>query len=208
MPRNIRRTTDPEALALAVRALRGALEPAATRSGIDQQLAAALAGVEISPKVAARMLARVDRVRGSVRRRALPTVDAIRPRAPRLDTADGGGVTGFPGLVGRISGRFGDKAEIGPIGPVARSPRYTVTYEGLHCLDETGIDWLGSDEPYVVTSAVHITTGARTWCAPSCIRSGRAASATTRTWTRTRPGWGRGRRAGPAPTTSSSTGCR
>jgi hypothetical protein len=33
---------------------------------------------------------------------------------------------------------------------------YDITYEGMHCIDETHADWLGSDEIYIVTSAVHI----------------------------------------------------
>ena len=34
--------------------------------------------------------------------------------------------------------------------------RYSISYQGLHCVDETGVDFLGSDEIYVITSAVHI----------------------------------------------------
>lgn len=29
----------------------------------------------------------------------------------------------------------------------------------MHCIDETHYDWMGSDEVYVITSAVHITRG-------------------------------------------------
>ncbi|NYE20146.1 hypothetical protein [Microbacterium immunditiarum] len=38
---------------------------------------------------------------------------------------------------------------------------YLVTYEGIHCIDETGPDWLASDEPYVVTSAIYIDAAGR-----------------------------------------------
>ena len=47
---------------------------------------------------------------------------------------------------------------IPPPGPQVLAPHdYTISYEGLYCIDESGPDWWGSDESYVVTSAVHIT---------------------------------------------------
>lgn len=34
--------------------------------------------------------------------------------------------------------------------------RFSISFQGIHCIDETGVDFLGSDEIYILTSAVHI----------------------------------------------------
>ncbi len=34
--------------------------------------------------------------------------------------------------------------------------RFTISFQGIHCIDETGIDFIGADEIYILTSAVHI----------------------------------------------------
>ncbi|MCF7995877.1 MAG: hypothetical protein K9L88_13680 [Chromatiaceae bacterium] len=45
-----------------------------------------------------------------------------------------------------------------PVDQVLAPERFTINYQGMHCTDETGVDFLGSDEVYILTSAIHITT--------------------------------------------------
>lgn len=75
---------------------------------------------------------------GPIRGGRRPRVGGIRRRLPVPDVLDTGGVLAPPDRPER------PKAD------------YLITYEGMHCIDETGADWWWSDEIYVVTSAVHI----------------------------------------------------
>lgn len=69
---------------------------------------------------------------------------------------------------GRVSAGDFDRGVIGPLRDVQgegaeATPlvEYLVTFEGIHCIDETGPDWLASDEPFVVTSAIYIDAAGR-----------------------------------------------
>lgn len=44
-------------------------------------------------------------------------------------------------------------ADVGSSASAAAVPRYVVEFTHFKCVDESGIDWIGSDEPYWVTTA-------------------------------------------------------
>jgi hypothetical protein len=136
--------------------------PAATQ--VQKDIAAALKRMGVKKKAAKSLITNFDAIRPSVRIRNLgKTFDAgtrapatVRTRAmAQLNTA----LVDAPHVV--LRGRLIDSGSVAlPPGPPVLAPNdYTVIYEGLYCIDETGPDWWGSDETYVVTTAVHITPG-------------------------------------------------
>jgi hypothetical protein len=164
MARRLTTPRDPQAVGLAVQALRHYLNPVPAPTPFEVDAAAALKKMQVSKRAAARMVGQFDSIRPSVRLRYLGKTYDAKSRPPtRIAKRDPNGLTTLrietPGftLLRRLRGRPGD-GTTAPPPPIVLAPLdYTITYEGLHCIDETHADWWGSDESYVITSAAHIT---------------------------------------------------
>lgn len=152
--------SDPQAVGLAVIALRNYVNPVQSPTDFERDVADTLRKLKVSKATASRMLNNFDVVRPATRRRYLGQSFDAATQAPkvvperRLSDVPLARVSP-PTLVNRHlmlenTPRPGD--------PVILAPTdYMIRYEGLHCIDETGLDRVGSDEPYVITSAAHIT---------------------------------------------------
>jgi len=163
MARDLRAPRDPEAVALAALALRNYVTPVAKPTKFEKDTAAALKKLGLTKTVAKSMVANFDRIRPSYRERYLGTLGvaktmprkAVRPRDLNEVTTNHVVIPQLSLL--RRFRPFPGQPQL-PGGPAVLAPiDYTITYEGMHCIDETHYDWAGSDEIYIVTSAVHIT---------------------------------------------------
>jgi hypothetical protein len=188
MPRFNRPTNDPEIVALGILALRSYARGAPSETQFEEEISSTLRDLDVSPAMAARLVANFDRIRPSVRQRVfgpLGLSDAQIPanitrgsRTPnplaqrqilrpgvlaltvRHAIANGGAPVPVAGGGGpAFDPAFGGAVGIGAIPAeeqILAPERYTISYQGMHCVDETGIDFIGSDEIYILTSAVHI----------------------------------------------------
>jgi hypothetical protein len=162
MARTLTTPRDPDAVGLAVLALRHFVNPVPAPTAFEVDTAATLTKLKIPKATAARMLQHFDSIRPTVRERFLgKPYDAKTRPAKRIVRRDPNAITTGHVLIPQFT--FSDLFRRPPGPPpgdqVLAPIDYTITYEGLYCIDETGPDWWGSDESYVVTSAVHITPG-------------------------------------------------
>lgn len=161
MARSLTAPRDPEALGLGILALRNLAAPVAAPSDFETQTLKSLKKLGVTKTVAKRILDNYDKIRPTDKTRFLGPIGVattpprtIRKRPTAALVADR---VVIPRTI--LRERFGPvvTAPI-PSGPAILAPiDYTVTYEGMHCIDETHYDWMGSDEIYVMTSTVHIT---------------------------------------------------
>lgn len=138
---------------------------------------------QVKPEVALRMVGTFDAVPHAERRRLhvsradapfsrplLTQVDSsvrrVRERVERLRDHRFPGLPGHLGGFGHASGPTSVPSTIGERPTTVdrwpdRDPSilYTIRYVGLFCQDETGITNVGSDEIYVLSSAIHISNG-------------------------------------------------
>jgi len=158
--RALRPTRNPQSVALAIMALRAYASDQQPRNDFEAHIFNALRQMDVAQGDATRLVRNFDRLSPIVRRRVFGAqgfADAEPSNGvPRREPRD---VlhrrTGFPGVLRRFQRPGGPAAEIEE--QVLAPNRYGVRYKGMHCIDETGWDRLGSDEVYIITSAVHIT---------------------------------------------------
>lgn len=158
MARLLTAPKDPDAVGLAVLALRHFVNPVAAPTPFEVSVSASLSSLNIPMATAAQMLANFDRIRPSVRTRYLGgAYDPTSRPAQAIARRDPNAVTAAHVVVPHVTlrNRFTAPPLVGD--QVLAPIDYRITYEGLYCIDETGPDWLASDEAYVITSAVHIT---------------------------------------------------
>ncbi len=156
----------------ALRLLSGERQP---QNDEERTLLQALSAQDVNPDVARRMVGTLDAVPAAERLRLLGSIanaPFILPGTPIENTekrarerlhqrlrdhrrsggaAHAGGAAGIPGTVGELP------TETDPWPDRDPSVRYTIRYVGLFCQNET--DGPGSDEIYVLTSAIHINDG-------------------------------------------------
>lgn len=184
MARPSRPTHEPEIVALTINALRSFATAAPMATDFERDMSASFVGLGIRPEVAQRLIAHFDAIRPAVRMRALGRLGASNAAVPAGITAHSRSPSALalkaidrPGLVADHGLRFefDDTTAIAggilvaPEGiiPQAQLPagaadavlapeRFTITYQGMHCHDETGFTDIGSDEVYIITSAAHI----------------------------------------------------
>jgi hypothetical protein len=108
MSRALRRPKDPEALALAVLALRRYAQGAPPEVPFEAEIAAALRNLDVPPEGAGRLVDNFDEIRPSVRRRllgpqGLSDARIPRERVPRREprSVPRGQGAGLPGLLRR-----------------------------------------------------------------------------------------------------------
>lgn len=161
MSRSLRPTRNPDAVAFGIMALRSFAAGTESRNRFVTEVGNALSNMGVTRADARRLIANFDRTSPIIRRRVFGPrgfADAKLPaRIPRIQPRDVESVPVFlPGALRRL-GRFrpGEPIDLDP--QVLAPERYTIRYKGMHCIDETHADWLGSDEAYIITSAVHIT---------------------------------------------------
>lgn len=186
MPRDNRQTFQPEIVALSIIALRSFAEGRIGQSEFESEIATSLARSGVTPETAGKLVRNFDSIRPAVRLRRLGPLgasDAVLPapvtRGSRTPNSAARETILRPGLVpvrgqrvvapvagaavdAGVAHAGGGQAAAGAA--VARAQeemvlapeRFTINFQGIHCVDETGIDFLGSDEIYVLTSAVHI----------------------------------------------------
>jgi hypothetical protein len=163
MARVLSQPDDPEAIGLAVLALRNYVSPVAKPTTFEKQSAAAFKTLGIKKTTAKRFLANFDKIRASDRERYLGKIGVAKamPRAA-VKKRDLNSVTTNNVVVPQVTLQhrfrgFPFGAPQLPGGPLVLAPiDYTINYTGMHCIDETHYDWAGSDEIYIITSAAHI----------------------------------------------------
>ena len=162
MARVLRYPTDPEAVGLAILALRNYVTPVTRPTKFEKETASELTKLKVSKRTARRMVANFDSIRPSVRERYLGSIGTAT-RMPRrtVATRDANAITTSHVVIPQMTLRYrypGRPGQALPPGPAVLAPiDYTVVYRGMHCIDETHWDSWGSDEIYIVTSAVSIT---------------------------------------------------
>ncbi|WP_285117311.1 hypothetical protein [Leifsonia sp. fls2-241-R2A-40a] len=174
-----RKVRNPEAVAVAAIALRGYLDPQIAKSDFQDAMNKKFDELKLDKDAAARMLATFDRTKPSVRERmfgplavqkTIPVGYKVNLRPPVLAGSStqlmrspiraAANQAAEPAAAAAGLARPPDQTHPDPGEGGQRAPKfatYTITYEGMHCIDETHADWAGSDETYVVTSALHIT---------------------------------------------------
>jgi len=164
MARVLRQPKDPESVALAALALRHYVTPVDAPTKFEADVATKLKSLGLKKATAQRMLDNFDHIRPSNRERFLGPL-GVAKRMPRraIKKRDPNVVTPNHVVIPQFTLRRRFRANILSGEPIPLDPQvlapidYTITFEGMHCVDETHWDWAGSDEIYVVTSAVHIT---------------------------------------------------
>ena len=170
MFRALRTPKDPEAITQAALALRdyagGGTSPTDFEVGFTQRLQ----DLGVSTAAAQRLVDNFDSIRPSVRERflgpqALPGAtppESIAPRDPATVTTSR---TALPGFVFRSRLLFGEHFYRPPTDTFSEqfgddsfipANLYRIVYQGMHCVDETHIDFGTSDTTYIITSATHI----------------------------------------------------
>ena len=137
-------------LLAALRVLSGQRKP---RNNAERDLDAVLRAKGLNPEVAARMVDSVDRIRPSIRSQFLGDVGQPNYVPPVKASAASLAPASHPPIVIPAAAW---SAVTHPLN-IIKKPIYTVRYQGLYCMQE--MTWDGgsnSDEPYVITSAVHI----------------------------------------------------
>ncbi|WP_419663222.1 uncharacterized protein Dvar_36260 [Desulfosarcina variabilis str. Montpellier] len=186
MARSLRTTLEPDIVALTIKALRIFSTHANLSNDFERDMTQSFIDLDISREVATRLVANFDTIKPAVRMRILGPLGASDTQIPagitkgsRTPNALAARSVLRPGLVNELGAQFmfetGAQTHNGILGsahaiipqPHALQPleeqilapeRFTITYQGMHCRDETGLDSVGSDEIYILTSAVHITT--------------------------------------------------
>jgi hypothetical protein len=159
MSRVLKTPKDPEAVGLAVIALRHFAKPVQNPTEFETEISDSLKKLKVSRKTAERLLKNFDSIRPSVRTRYLGKTYDAKTRPPkRIARRDSNVITAAHVVIPQFSPRNPFDPPAKPLPEQVPAPNdYLITYEGLYCIDETGWDKWGSDESYVVTSAVHIT---------------------------------------------------
>lgn len=167
MGRQLHRPNDPEAVALAVLALRNYVNAVQNPHGFEQDTSVSLAGLGLDKQVAQRLVDHFDKLPSNTRKRYLGDL-GVATRVPDKLVIAKRQIPRFPRAQVRISHEALRRPRIpgGPGGPgdqmdtagnqVLAPTDYKVVYEGMYCVDETGWDLWGSDEIYIISSAVHI----------------------------------------------------
>jgi hypothetical protein len=167
MSRVLQRPKDPETLGLAVLALRRYAQGTSPEVPFEAGIAAALEKLKVPREGAQRLVDNFDKIRPSVRGRWLGPLGLSTARIPQ-DVPRGGEPSSVRGQGAGLSGLLrrarkptfpGDDQTLPLPGEsgVPAATRYTILYQGMHCEDESGLDVAGSDETYIITSAVHPT---------------------------------------------------
>jgi len=178
-----RPTRDPEVVALGILALRSYAAGTPSETQFVQEISNTLRDLDVSTATAARLIANFDEISPSIRRQefgslglsdaelpanvnpgsrtsnALARREVLRPGAvaPLGAAIDVDGAAGVSAADVSAAGISADGIGEAGDGDLILAPeRFTISYQGMHCVDETGADFLGSDEIYILTSAVHI----------------------------------------------------
>lgn len=159
--RSLARPREPQAVALAVEALRSFASPPGNPREFDRFVGDHLARLGVAPAAAARLAGNVDRIPRATRRAALDafadasvlrrdgTLASLRAAAPPRLT----GVVGRAARLRVLRDVVIGEGVLEPVGP----PVHTIRYRGLFCDEETSWDrFSNSDEIYAVSSAVVI----------------------------------------------------
>lgn len=159
--RSLARPRDPQAVALAVEALRSFASPPADPTEFDRFVGDHLARLGVAPAAAARLAGNVDRIPRATRRAALGAFadTAVVRRDGTLASLRAAAPPRLTGVIGRAA-RLRVLRDV-VIGEVvlepADPPVHTIRYRGLFCDEESSWDrFSNSDEIYAVTSAVVI----------------------------------------------------
>jgi hypothetical protein len=164
---------DPEAVALAALALRNYVTPVAAPTQFEEDTAAQLKALGLKKTAAKTLLDNFDRIKPSIRKEHLGNL-GVATEAPKKAPAmrDPNTVTTEHVVIPKLTLRrplrelelpqpVGTAPHPHPAQPVPPAIDYTISYEGMHCVDETHWDFLGSDEIYIITTAVHISPGGK-----------------------------------------------
>lgn len=169
MARTLSIPRDREATGLAIMALRhyAAPDQAVKPSAWEMDVSKRLEELQVDKQAAATMISHFDRIRPSVRARFLGASYDAKIKVPdQVPVRTFQQFTTTPAQTPNTTwsrlyqaGVFG-RLKLKPLPPGVILPAldYTLTYEGLYCIEESVWDrgsW--SDEPYVISSAVHIT---------------------------------------------------
>ncbi len=162
MPSLLRPTKDPEIVALGVLALRSFARGTSPATPFEVDITRTLKDLGVSPVIARKLVANFDKRSPSVRRRVfgpLGLSDAQLPaniqRGSKVPDPLARRAVLTPGVL-PLPKIFGDGGIQLPGEQILAPERYDIRFQGMHCVDETGPDFIGSDEIYIITSAVHI----------------------------------------------------
>lgn len=162
MARLPRPTNDPEAVALGVLALRSYARENTPATQFEAEISRTLSQLGVAPAAAQKLVGNFDAIRPSVRRRVFgplglsdARLPANIPRGGRALPVQTSKSVLRPGFRARPDS-LGNQGLPQPGEEILAPERYTVSYVGMHCVDETGFDFAGSDEIYIITSAIHI----------------------------------------------------
>lgn len=155
MPRILSAPKNPEILGRVITAFRLLADERPPSNARERGLLEKLRAREVKPAVAKRMLGTLNALPRTRRTRFLgPIADpAFVPSETAAEVPVGNLAITFPasnlgGAVGRLDGLLSVDPDFTPL------PMYTIRYIGMFCQSET--NGPGSDEIYIITSAVHI----------------------------------------------------
>jgi len=169
MVRLARKTENPEMVALGVLALRTYANGIAAKTDFEVETTKTLKNLGVSKTTAKNLVANFDKINPKIRRRVFGPFGLSTAKVPANIVKASKALNPLshqvilrPGaLAQEFTSRVFDKPKLGDQQvaevPVPAARRYTINYQGMHCVDETGFDKFGSDEIYIITSAVHIT---------------------------------------------------
>ena len=155
-------------MALGVIALRTYANGATAQTEFETEITKQLKTLKVSKATAKNLVSNFDKINPKIRRRVFGPLGLSTAQIPKNLAKGSKGSSSLanlevakPGFVMHhvISGVFEkpEAEEQKAVKPIPAARRYTINYQGMHCVDETGLDSLGSDEIYIITSAVHIT---------------------------------------------------
>jgi hypothetical protein len=148
-------------MALAVLALRQYAQGGAPAAPFQATTNQALKDLGVKPAVARRLVDNYDKISAKTRKRfigplGLPGAKPPQTVAKRDPKALVPQAVSLPGvLVQKKKLKLLQDAAAG-VGQVLAPNSYGIHFKGMHCVDETHADALGSDKVYIITSALNI----------------------------------------------------
>jgi hypothetical protein len=168
MARLERPTNNPKIVALGILALRSYARGVSSGTQFEVEMSKALKDLGVSTTTAKRLIANFDRISPRIRQRIFGPLGLSNAQMPASVKRDSVASNSLPRGEFLSPGTVTQTAILGTAGiefagnqnsaeeQILAPERYTISYQGMHCIDETGITDFGSDEIYIITSAIHI----------------------------------------------------